>query len=159
MSGGGYSSFKEFLKKKFYRLIIPYCFIACTWVVPVSKFFYGWSWNTIVKNFVLGTAAAQLWFLLMLFGTLTIIYVVAETINRTIILAILVSGLCYGLGFIGNHFVPDYYQILAALMYVPYAVIGFKLRQCDVSAFYRIPSIFWLLLQVLLKISRRSMLS
>lgn len=142
---GGYLSTKEFLKKKVLRLIIPYYSFACIWVAPVSYVFYKWDWKSLFSKYIIGTSPNQLWFLLMLFGTLTIVYFLSDLIKKSMIDAVIIAAACYGIGFVGSIFIQNFFQIWTAFEYVPFAIIGFVLRQYDTSKFYRMPSVIWLI--------------
>ena len=57
---GCYDHYGSFLKKKAYRLLVPYLFIALVWVMPVHIYFYGT--EGLLHKFLLGINPSQLWF-------------------------------------------------------------------------------------------------
>lgn len=69
-----YEKFIPFIINKAKRLLVPYWAISFIWVIPISSIFFGFSIERILKNFILGFAPEQLWFLLMLFNVFLIFY-------------------------------------------------------------------------------------
>lgn len=91
VESGRYSDFKAFIINKTRRLLIPYVAISIIWVVPIGYTYYGYSFNIIISDFVLGQGPAQLWFLLMLFNVLVIAYIL---LNKNVVWGGLLFALC-----------------------------------------------------------------
>jgi fucose 4-O-acetylase-like acetyltransferase len=65
---GKYEKYLPFIANKCKRLLLPYVFVSLVWAIPFGVFFFRYGAMDILKQYALGTAPSQLWFLLMLFG-------------------------------------------------------------------------------------------
>lgn len=75
----GYPDFREYIRNKSNRLLIPYVSISLFWVIPIGSIFYSYSFYDVIEKYVLGESPSQLWFLLMLFNVFLIYdYVIAK---------------------------------------------------------------------------------
>ncbi len=117
--------------------------------MPISQLFYGWNWKTVVVNYVLGTNPGQLWFLLMLFGTLIILFLLSDLMKKNMFCGLMISMSCYLVGYLGNCLIPNCFQVWTALEYLPFAAIGFLIRQYNSTKLYKIPSIALLVANIL----------
>ncbi len=59
---------KTEIAKRAKRLLIPFLFTCLFWVIPIGYYFFSFSPNEILYNFVLAVKPNQLWFLIMLFN-------------------------------------------------------------------------------------------
>ncbi len=121
---GGYSRYKDFLVKKFKRLIIPYIFVSVFWVIPICCFFYHYSILDIINNYVFGRSPQQLWFLLMLFDVFAIFHILITEISNRIYVVLPLCLLCYILSLL----IPveyNYFQIVTSLQYILFFAIGY----------------------------------
>lgn len=116
------------------RLLIPYLFVSLVWVIPITIHFYGLSIPETLNRFVLGTSPSQLWFLLMLFIVFSICYWLSERISNNNLIACFICIFCYLAGVLGQHYLPNYYQIFTGLRYILYFVLGMKIRQLNIAS-------------------------
>lgn len=117
-----------FIKKKVYRLIVPYVFVSILWVLPISNYFYDYTLEEVITGFLLGTSPAQLWFLLMLFNVFILFRWLKRKVKRTILFIIMVITL-YVLGFIGQLLPYNYFQIFTSFHFLLFFTIGYYIRK------------------------------
>ena len=141
-----YRSLKEVIGKKFKRLVIPYIFLNIFWVIPFYIKYFNNDIVEIVKRYVLGTSPNQLWFVLMLFWTFLITYVLWNLLTKNILFGAVTVGILFILGNIGTSVLPNVFQILAALKYVMFFWIGMMLRKYSNNFLYKIPSGLYIVL-------------
>ena len=143
---GKYKQLKGFLINKIKRLIIPYIFICICWVIPVICLFFDYSLSEIFKKYILATAPSQLWFLWMLFDVFLIVYCCSDIIYSNNLISILISliGIIVGAGAIGLKIFPNIFCIWTACIYIPYFILGFKIRQYGSILLNRIDTYTWL---------------
>lgn len=147
---GKYGQFLPFMTQKVKRLLIPFVFICFVWVAPINYLFFPFEWKAAIGKFVLGTAPAQLWFLLMLFGVFALFYPISNFVrDRQILGAVLILGI-YGVGLAGQIVLPNVFQVFRACMYIPLFWLGFKLRQWGSSCVRKIPAVLWVIAHVCL---------
>lgn len=75
----------ELIKKKYYRLIIPFIFVTFFWIIPVRKAIGFYNHDLIylyLKNVVLGVDPGPTWFLLMLFNIFIIVHIFYKLVKR-----------------------------------------------------------------------------
>lgn len=123
-----YQEFLSFLINKTKRLLIPYLFVAFFWIIPNIKIWHLYTNHQIINKFVLCTGPSQLWFLWMLFDVFIIIYLINKCVMNDQ-LAFLISIISWAIGFIGNKCYPNIFCIWTALTYLPYFIIGMKIRE------------------------------
>ena len=122
IKNGGYSSLKDFLWKKVKRLLIPYFFVSIIWVIPLSNYFFNFTGEQILQNYVLMKAPEHLWFLPMLFGVFVFFHLFRlslrfETLTITCIILYVIS-----------FFIPpeyNYFQIIKVCQFIPFFLIGY----------------------------------
>lgn len=73
------NSYKDFIKSKITRLLIPYFFFGFFWMIPIKMSlpiptYESISTLLIIKSFILGTNNGHLWFLYALFTVMVIAY-------------------------------------------------------------------------------------
>ena len=125
---GKYKKYKEFLIRKFQRLIIPYYFTAIVWVIPFSILILSYSGDEVIQKFGLGINPSQLWFLWMLFGVFAIAWPMSQWI-KTDYIALIISVISWGIGLIGPRFGSNIFCIWNVFTYLPYFVLGMKMRE------------------------------
>lgn len=146
---GKYKRYSEFVQIKLRRLIVPYWFVALCWVMPISSFVNSYSISEIIKRYILCTNPNQLWFLWMLFDVFMIIWPLSKVLQKkNIWLPICI--LSWIIGFVGNKYLPNIFCLWTAFSYMPYFIIGMKLRERQVLLIYKIPSAVYFVLQLLL---------
>jgi len=123
---GGYTQYIPFLINKAKRLLVPYVFIAAVWVVPVHIFFYGT--DNLIKNYILGLAPNQLWFLLMLFWTFAMFWFIADLANKHVGWGAVIVCCMFVLGM----FVPNLWCIARGMKFMLFFYLGFIIRKLKV---------------------------
>lgn len=115
-----YNNFKNDIKKRFNRLVIPYIFTSLFWAIPFSILFFGNSLLEIVKKYVLVTTPDQLWFLIMLFIEFVLFYVLSPKLKFsyfefivffiiTFILSIVINKNVFQISTVNKYFIFYYY--------------------------------------------------
>lgn len=138
-----YEKFLPFIRTKAKRLLIPYCFVALFWVIPIQLLFFKFSPITVIKNYVLAMSPGQLWFLIMLFGVFAILWPLAEFCRKHTILSATMVLFLYSLGLIGSAWLPNVFMVWRITNYLPVFLLGFKMYQYeDLSIAKRAP---WIL--------------
>lgn len=130
-SNGGYRKYREFIKTKIQRLIVPYVFVSIIWVAPIACLFFKFNVIQVFRNFVLAEAPNQLWFLWMLFGVFLVYWPLADYFQDKNILGVILAASFFGVGTIGDYFFPNYFQIWTAFKYIVFFWIGTKIRQYE----------------------------
>lgn len=125
-----YQCFKYFVRKKILRLVIPYYIVGCFWVIPIELLLF--TTDNYILKYLMGISPSQMWFLLMLFDVFIIVYFCGELIYKNNCIAIIFCVLCYIVGIFGRRFLPNVFQIFTSLQFVPFFVVGMKLRQYTV---------------------------
>ena len=124
-----YPSFRKFVGKKIQRLIIPLLFVSVIWTLPINGIYFG---STIKESiWLLIEGPSQLWFLYMLFGVYLIGYHIAPLMERKTVLIAILLVLCYFVGVLGMHYLPNPFQIWRIFMFLPFFYLGFILRKMD----------------------------
>lgn len=144
-----YDNWKLFVRKKFFRLIVPYIFVCLFWVVPITQFFFHYPIGVIVNKYVLATNPSQLWFLWMLFDIFLLVYPLKKLISKDIF-ALGISVSAFVIGTLGSLVLPNFFCIWTALTYVPYFILGMKLREKKTWFVRRISNFIYLLMFVFL---------
>ena len=144
-----YKKFLAFVVNKIKRLLIPYVFVAFVWVIPISSVWNLYTPNEIFTKFVLCVGPSQLWLLWMLFDVFIIVWFLYKW-TRNDLGAILISILSLGIGIIGGKLLTNIFCIWTAFTYIPYFVIGMKIREKKNFCFYKIPKYAWPIIQILL---------
>lgn len=142
---GKYKRFDKFMLNKAKRLLIPYFFVMIIWVAPISYTYNEFDVKHAVRKYLLGTAPSQLWFLLMLFNVFMLMWPLSGILSRHHIGSIFLGLVFYGIGLIGGHLFPNYFQILTSCQYVIFFIAGFKLRQYGSRQVLRLPWYMWII--------------
>lgn len=138
-----YKSFKNFIKNKTKRLLVPYLFVALIWVIPITQIFFRYRMIEIINKYILGIAPSQLWFLLMLFNVFIIFWILAKIFKNKNILSFVLLFIFFCIGIIGTKITPNFFQIYRSFYFVSFFYIGFKLRQYGTKTIRKIPTIVW----------------
>lgn len=150
IAGGGYSQYISFLANKAKRLLVPYVFVMLIWVAPISEYFFNWDLNFLVKKYIFCINPSQLWFLWMLFWVFAIVWPLKKVIIERPIVGLCIAMVFYGVGIIGEHFLPNVFCIFTAFHYVLFFCIGMNIRMNEEkdskSIMERIPWYFWIIL-------------
>lgn len=120
-----YNQFSTFLVNKVLRLIVPYFFVGCFFLVPSIWLFQDWNSEEVLKqyeNLFLGRDCRHLWYLLALFEIFVAHYFFTKRckIGYVILLfgSIIVSTIySYCLDF-------DLFSVNMAVRYYPYFIVG-----------------------------------
>lgn len=128
-----YAEFISFVNKKVYRLVIPYVFVSCIWVIPIGCFFFHTGIKDIVNKYIFASSPSQLWFLIMLFDVFIIFYFLSDFFKNHNFLSFLLVGVLFFIGLFCGSYLPNMFQIIKALKYVTFFLIGFKLRQYRIT--------------------------
>ena len=147
---GRYEKFWPFVLNKAKRLLIPYAVVSIAWVIPVSSLFYKVTFKDILKNYVLGISPGQLWFLLMLFVLFVVFFPLSKFFKENDIFGAVVVVAFYGVGLIVQLLNVNFFQIFRAFTYVPLFWLGFKIRQHGSLCIKKIPSLIWVVADLLL---------
>lgn len=146
---GGYQDFRFFARKKAKRLIVPYAFVTTIWVAPISTYFFKYGVKDVIEKFLFAIQPAQLWFLWMLFGVFILFYLFSDFFWKYDLLGLFVTVTMYGVGIIGTAAIPNVFQIWTACQYMIFFWLGFKIRQHGSAALYKIPSLVYILIDLL----------
>ena len=135
----GYEQFGMFAKKKVKRLIIPYVFVGLFWMIPTALLLYKATINQVLVDWGLGVAPHQLWFLLMLFETFIVSYLICPLYRSKPIFSYIVLVGVYYLGVIGQIFIANYYRIFNMMQMLLFFRLGMDLRIGRYKHFRAIP--------------------
>lgn len=127
-----YDSFAHFVKKKVLRLIVPYIFVACFFVIPITCLFLKLSFKLVLLNYLLAMSPSQLWFLICLFNVYLIGWILARYFSNHLVYGLILSFVCYFIGIIPF---PNILQINTSLRFVLFFWIGFMIRKRGNSLF------------------------
>ncbi len=147
---GKYQNYLSFIANKVKRLVLPLIFVTVIWVLPIYILFFKPSLNVIVHKFVLIESPSQLWFLGMLFVVFLLFYPIASISKKSNVIGGALVIIAYGLSIIGSRFMPNVFQIWSGMRYMLFFYIGFCIRKSDCNLLYRISSIVYILLDVVL---------
>lgn len=140
---GGYGRYVPFLLGKARRLLIPYGFWAVCWAIPVQVLFLGTDLPALLRTFALGTAPAQLWFLLMLFGVFAMFWPLSKWLEKKPLLLAAAVLAAYGVGTVGSIALPNAAQVFTAMRYLLVFYIGWLLRTGGSKPVRKIPAAVW----------------
>ena len=143
-----YQNYGSFLWKKAKRLLIPYFFVTIVWIIPIAIFFRDYGIKEIFNYYLLGTSGEQLWFLLMLFWVFAFFYPLSRFIDKHPFLGLFISLAFYGVGLIGGHFLPNYYQFFTGCDYVIFFYIGFVIRKYGLAKLKKVPALVYIAVQI-----------
>lgn len=144
-----YQQFLPFIINKSKRLLIPYVFIAFIWIIPTTSVWNLYTANEIFTKFILCTSPSQLWFLWMLFDVFVIIWLIYKW-TKSDLGVILISIFSWGIGLIGGRFFSNIFCIWIAFTYIPYFILGMKIREKKNCFLYKIPKLILIVIQMVL---------
>ena len=144
-----YQKFFAFIVNKSKRLLIPYIFVAIVWVIPISSIWNLYTTNEIFTKFILCVGPSQLWFLWMLFDVFIIIWLIYKW-TKSDLGAIIISILSWGIGIIGGKLFLNIFCIWTAFTYLPYFILGMKIREKKTFCLYKILKYFFVIIQIFL---------
>lgn len=117
-----------FILGKVKRLVIPYCFVAIVWLVPINIALFKPSLRTIINSYILCITPDQLWFLWMLFGVFAVVWPVRKVLLEKPFVGWAIALIFYGIGLVGKRFIPNVFCIWTACQYVLFFFIGMRIR-------------------------------
>ena len=123
------SSFKNIIFKRFKRLMIPYIICSCLWVIPFYYYYYQSNPTMILKNFLLGCAPSQLWYLLMLFILNLFFLFIQFVIKEKEILQPLICVLFFFFSLFLSFCSFNYFQFSSCLKYYSFFYMGYYYRK------------------------------
>ena len=126
---GGYNNFRQFLKKKTMRLLVPYILVCMFWVIPITCYFFNYSLSDIINRYVLGISPNQLWFVLMIFGVFMLSWPLSDYFNTHGINSIWIPASLLLIGSGLSMIFPNLWQFETALKYMLYFWLGFMFRK------------------------------
>lgn len=119
-----YNNYKNDIKKRAQRLLIPYFFTCILWIIPITELFYKYSFKTIFIKYILCTSPSQLWFLIMLFIVFILFEFISNKIklsNNNLFIIFILSTLTYG---ITRYLNINYFQVSNVFKYIPFFYLG-----------------------------------
>lgn len=150
-----YQQLVPFILNKCKRLLIPYVFVAFAWVIPITNVLDPYTSEEIFTKFILCTSPSQLWFLWMLFDVFIIVWLIYKWIKNDLA-AILISVISWGIGLVGGGVFPNIFCIWTAFTYIPYFILGMKIREKNNCFLYKTPKLIWVIFQIVLFVSGQS---
>lgn len=108
--------------------MIPYCFVALIWLIPINIALFMPSGGTIVKSYLLCISPDQLWFLWMLFGVFAIVWPIRKVLLEKPLAGWIIALGFYGIGLIGRRLIPNVFCIWTACQYVLFFFVGMRIR-------------------------------
>lgn len=144
-----YQKFLLFIVNKAKRLLVPYVFVAIIWVVPISCVLFSYTTKDIFFKYVLCTGPSQLWFIWMLFDVFCFVWIISNWLKNDFI-AIFISCISWLIGYVCSARLPNIFCIWTAFNYLPFFILGMKLREKSTCFLYKLPSILFLFMQLLL---------
>ena len=144
-----YQEFRPFIVNKSKRLLIPYVFVAFAWVIPSTYVLDKFTLKEIFMKYILCTSPSQLWFLWMLFDVFIIVWWIYKWIKNDMI-AIIISIISWGIGLFGCIFFDNIFCIWTAFSYIPYFILGMKIRDKRNCFLCKIPKQYFIIIQVVL---------
>lgn len=110
---------------------------------------FSYTSKDIILKYVLCTGPSQLWFLWMLFDVFCFVWIISNWLKNDFI-AILVSCISWLIGYVCGAHIPNIFCIWTAFNYLPFFILGMKLREKSTCFLYKLPSILFLFMQLLL---------
>lgn len=144
-----YQKFLLFIVNKAKRLLVPYVFVAIIWVIPISCVLFSYTTKDIILKYVLCTGPSQLWFLWMLFDVFCFVWSISNWLKNDFI-AVFISCISWLIGYVCGTRLPNIFCIWTAFNYLPFFILGMKLRENSACFLYKVPSILFLFVQLLL---------
>lgn len=117
------------------------------WVAPIAVIVDDLSITQLVFKYILCVNPSQLWFLWMLFDVFLLIWPICDLLQNSKI-AISVSIISWGIGFIGSRELPNIFCVWTAFNYIPFFILGLKLKEKDGFGIDKIPVYIWIILDI-----------
>lgn len=153
-----YERFDLFVLNKVKRLLVPFVFVAIIWVIPIGTYFFNWTWHDFAVKFAMATSPNQLWFLVMLFVVFIVFWPLSSFVKKHTVASGLVVCVMFCCGFVLGRFI-NVFQISTALTYMPLFWLGIKIRQYGSDIIMKIPAVLWILLDLVLFVVERYIVS
>lgn len=144
-----YQKFLLFIVNKAKRLLVPYAFVAIIWVIPISYALFSYTSKDIIFKYLLCTGPSQLWFLWMLFDIFCFVWIISNWLKNDFI-AIFISCIAWLIGYVCGTRFPNIFCIWTAFNYLPFFVLGMKLREKNTCFLYKVPTILFVFMQLVL---------
>ena len=149
---GEYRDYGSFCASKAKRLIIPYCFVALIWLIPINIVLFKPNVETIVKSYLLCISPDQLWFLWMLFGVFIMVWPMRKVLLDKPMVGWAVSIILYGVGILGKRIIPNVFCVWTACQYVLFFYIGMRIRvkeeKQEKQVIESIPCYLWIMVDL-----------
>lgn len=137
-----YQKFLLFIVNKAKRLLVPYAFVAIIWVIPISYALFSYTSKDIIFKYLLCTGPSQLWFLWMLFDIFCFVWIISNWLKNDFI-AIFISCIAWLIGYVCGTRFPNIFCIWTAFNYLPFFILGMKLREKNTCFLYKVPTILF----------------
>lgn len=144
-----YQLFFPFIVNKAKRLLVPYVFVAIVWIIPITYTLFSYSPEDIILKYVLCTSPSQLWFLWMLFDVFALVWLLCKWLKNDLI-TIGISCVFWLIGYVFGALFPNIFCIWTAFNYLPFFILGMKLREKKDCLLYRIPVCVIVFIQLVL---------
>mgnify|MGYP004650848447 FL=1 len=144
-----YQKFLLFIVNKAKRLLVPYAFVAIIWVIPISYALFSYTSKDIIFKYLLCTGPSQLWFLWMLFDIFCFVWIISNWLKNDFI-AIFISCIAWLIGYVCGTRFPNIFCIWTAFNYLPFFILGMKLREKNTCFLYKVPTILFVFMQLIL---------
>ena len=144
-----YQKFLLFIVNKAKRLLVPYAFVAIIWVIPISYALFSYTSKDIIFKYLLCTGPSQLWFLWMLFDIFCFVWIISNWLKNDFI-AIFISCIAWLIGYVCGTRFPNIFCIWTAFNYLPFFILGMKLREKNTCFLYKVPTILFVFMQLVL---------
>lgn len=144
-----YQKFLLFIVNKAKRLLVPYAFVAIIWVIPISYVLFSYTSKDIIFKYLLCTGPSQLWFLWMLFDIFCFVWIISNWLKNDFI-AIFISCIAWLIGYVCGTRFPNIFCIWTAFNYLPFFILGMKLREKNTCFLYKVPTILFVFMQLVL---------
>lgn len=144
-----YQKFLLFIVNKAKRLLVPYVFVAIIWVIPISYALFSYTSKDIIFKYLLCTGPSQLWFLWMLFDIFCFVWIISNWLKNDFI-AIFISCIAWLIGYVCGTRFPNIFCVWTAFNYLPFFILGMKLREKNTCFLYKVPTILFVFMQLVL---------
>lgn len=106
--------------------------------------------SEIIRKYVLAISPSQLWFLWMLFVVFLIAFFLSDKMYSKPAFGLGISLVFYAICFVGEHFIPNIFQIWSAGRYLIFFYLGMILRKDKRNVIYRIPCFGWVIMDIVI---------
>ena len=123
------------------------------WVAPISAYFFDWSFEHLIKKYILCIDPSQLWFLWMLFGVFAVIWPLRWLMMKKPIIGWMIAICFYLMGIVGRKAIPNVFCIWTAFQYMPLFFVGMRIRskeeRVEKLIIEQIPWYCWIIVDVI----------